>query len=67
MTYFSFSPVTDDQEKQDKHTMTFPTQVVILNLKQPAALSQQHALAGHLQLYPAINTVREFLAIFLVL
>lgn len=41
MIYFSFSPVTDVQEKQDKHAMTFPTQAVILSLKQPAALSQQ--------------------------
>lgn len=48
MIYFSFSPVTDVQEKQDKHAVTFPTHGVILSLKQAAALSQQlHLLTSY--------------------
>lgn len=36
-----YGPVTDVGEKQNKHTVTFPTQAVILSLKQLEALSQK--------------------------
>lgn len=41
MFYLSLCPVTHSHKKQNNRAQTFPTQAVILSLKQPAGLNQQ--------------------------